>query len=648
MDRKTNLRIFRIGVLIVLVLNTVAFYQLNPFSQYSILLRLPYKLRVFTGLGMAALVQLELLALIFSFVLGGALIFWAQEALLRIVRRLGWLNAPLFAAFSVVYPLLLIRVAKWVLVTRYSRLSLFLGMVLVGSVLLMGLWKHKSWGTTAVLTLLVYTLVYKLAAYLPGISNYPLSLSWSEGSMFYEASLFFSRKIYGVALPWPVFNPAQRLLTALPFLLGNLPIAVHRFWQSFLWVSITLLSAGALAWRLKVKGWLTVIFFVLGAYFYITQAPVYYHLLLCVLLVILGFDRRHFWRSLFVVLLASAWAGLSRVNWYPLPGLLASFLYLLETPFEKDVKAYLWKPVAWTAAGLAVAFASNVVYIRLSGNPFDFYTTAYTSAMLWYRLFPNINNRLGVLLNVAWVSLPAWILLGRYFLRAGKSWHALRLLGMAAILGVFFAGGLLVSVKIGGGSDIHNLDAYVILLLTLVSYLYFDKAAPDLPVAPPAMSGWLAAFLLVLPALIVLNSTSPVVIPDRSHGQEAVNALREVVQEGQAQGKPVLFLTQRHLLTFHLLGDAQVVSDYEKLLINDMALAGNQSYLDRYYADLSDHRFSYVITDTLLLIYQDPAEKGFAEENNVWVKDVDIPLHQYYQTLDSLGKVYIDVLEPTP
>lgn len=648
MDRKTNLWVFRIGVMVVLVLNTVAFYKLNPFSQYSILLRLPYKLRVFTGLGMAALVQLELLALVFSFILGGALIFWAQEALLRSVRRLGWLNAPLFLAFSLVYPLLLIRVAKWVLVSNYSRLSLFLGMVLVGSVLLMGLWKGKSWGTTAVLTVLVYALVYKLAAYLPGISNYPLSLSWSEGSMFYEASLFFSKRVYGVALPWPVFNPAQRLLTALPFLLGNLPIAIHRFWQFFLWVSITLLTAGALAWRLKVKGWLTGVFFIVWAYFYITQAPVYYHLLLCVLVVILGFDRRHFWRTLFVVLLASAWAGLSRVNWYPLPGLLASFLYLLETPFEKDLRAYLWKPVAWTGLGLLFAFASDVVYIRLSGNPFSFYTTAYTSAMLWYRLFPNINNRLGVLLDVIWVSLPAWILLWRYFTRARASWHGVRLLGLASILLLFFAGGLLVSAKIGGGSDIHNLDAYVILTLILVGYLYFDKAAPDLPVSPPAVPGWLTAFLVVLPAMIVLISTNAIVIPNQAHGQEAVDALREVVQEGQAQGKPVLFLTQRHLLTFHLLGDAQVVNDYEKLLINDMALAGNQSYLDRYYDDLSDHRFSYVITDTLLLVHQDPSDKGFAEENNVWVEDVAIPLHQYYQTRDTLGKVYIDVLQPNP
>ena len=49
--------------------------------------------------------------------------------------------------------------------------------------------------------------------------------------------------------------------------------------------------------------------------------------------------------------------------------------------------------------------------------------------------------------------------------------HLLRLGLIFAALLVLFAGGLVVSMKIGGGVDIHNLDAYLSLLLIVTVYL---------------------------------------------------------------------------------------------------------------------------------------------------------------------------------
>ena len=40
------------------------------------------------------------------------------------------------------------------------------------------------------------------------------------------------------------------------------------------------------------------------------------------------------------------------------------------------------------------------------------------------------------------------------------------------ILLIFFAGGIVVSVKIGGGSNLHNMDAFLVFLLVAAVYFY--------------------------------------------------------------------------------------------------------------------------------------------------------------------------------
>ena len=75
--------------------------------------------------------------------------------------------------------------------------------------------------------------------------------------------------------------------------------------------------------------WLTALLFL-----FFFQGAVYYHLMVCVVLVLLGYKKDKPLRTLIFVLLASVWAGISRVNWMPVPGLLAVALYLLDTPFD--------------------------------------------------------------------------------------------------------------------------------------------------------------------------------------------------------------------------------------------------------------------------------------------------------------------------
>jgi len=75
---------------------------------------------------------------------------------------------------------------------------------------------------------------------------------------------------------------------------------------------------------------------------FLFQGAVYYHLMVCVVLVLLGYKKDKPLRTLIFVLLASVWAGISRVNWMPVPGLLAVALYLLDTPFDGKNGSNTW------------------------------------------------------------------------------------------------------------------------------------------------------------------------------------------------------------------------------------------------------------------------------------------------------------------
>jgi hypothetical protein len=181
-----------------------------------------------------------------------------------------------------------------------------------------------------------YGATYKLASFLPDISSYPFSLGWSEGSRYYYASLWLSRQVYGVSVPPSVLHPTRYLLQAFPFLIPGASLWLNRFWQVALWVVTTGLTSRVLVRRLALTGrtkpLVISLCMILWGFIFLFQGPVYYHLQIIVIVILLGFDRHHFWRSLILVSIASLWAGLSRVNWLPVPGLLAA-IYPPTTPW---------------------------------------------------------------------------------------------------------------------------------------------------------------------------------------------------------------------------------------------------------------------------------------------------------------------------
>jgi hypothetical protein len=279
-----------------------------------------------------------------------------------------------------------------------------------------GVFRKLNGIEAAILTLLFLGVLYQVAFFYPAVSNSPFTLSWSEGSRYYYASLFYARDLYGLDLPWPFLHPSRYLLMSMPHIIEGLPIWTHRLWQVMLWIGLSGMAAWMLVRRLKFPtstlSWMAG----LWGFLFFFQGPVYYHLLVCVILVLAGFNPQHYWRSLAIVVLASAWAGISRVNWFPLPAFLAIGLYLLETPMTTGGGwwRYLRKPISWAAAGGITALAAQAMYIFISRQPDPgAFGSSFTSDLLWYRLLPSPTYEPGILPMIALISLPlvAYILL---------------------------------------------------------------------------------------------------------------------------------------------------------------------------------------------------------------------------------------------
>jgi hypothetical protein len=593
--------------------------------------------------------------------------------ILELLQKIGKVNWLLFAVCTGLYALLILyNPLARALPGRYQghidnfalRLFLFWLLCLAGMVLLKAAGTPRDWTAALAFALVIAAAGFKVATFIPEITNYPFSLGWSEASRYYYASLFRSKALYDQAVPPTVLHPTRYLLQAIPFLIQGAPIWAHRLWQDFLWIVTTALATGLITHRLarraqaapESKSGLNItdhslrwIFF-LWAGLYLLMAPVYYNLLVTVILVLWGFNRHKPWQTLFVVILASLWAGISRINWFPVPGMLAACLFFLEDGIQsRSFSRYLVKPVIWVGLGTVTAFAAQAAYAVGSGNPSEQFSSSFTSDLLWYRLLPNATYPLGILLSVLLVSLPLALVILSHVRATPGAYHWLRLLGIAAILVVLFAGGIVVSVKIGGGSNLHNLDAFLTLLLVTASYFLFNLATRDKPETAPGCL-WqppspILAWGLVLPVLMILQAPMAYQFPGKNEVNSALNIIQQAVNQATQDGGEVLFISERQLMMFDTITGARLVPEYEKVFLMEMAMANNRNYLETFYSNLKNHRFALIVSEPVKINYQDRSD-SFGEENNAWVERVSRQVLCYYEPAETLKAVRTQLLVP--
>ncbi|MBN1537186.1 MAG: hypothetical protein JW908_10680 [Anaerolineales bacterium] len=547
---------------------------------------------------------------------------------------------------------------------KASRLLSFWLLTCLGSGLLKSAGIRQRWivllGGAAVFT----AFGFRLAAYIPDVSTYPLTLSWSEASRYYYASLFFAKKIYGEALPLTILHPTRYLLQSIPFIIPHSPLWLHRLWQVVLWIFISLGFATVFTRRLDIRDGFLRLTVVVWSFLFVLIGPVYYHLQVPAILIIACFfptrhDRRSLIISYLALVFASIWAGISRVNWYPVPGLLASALYFLEVNRQgKSLWRYLLLPALSTVGGFVIAAVSQVVYIRISGNPVGQFTSSFSSNLLWYRLFPNSTYPLGILGAAVFVSLPLILLACMRLWRHWHRVHIIRLVGLAAILFVLFAGGLVVSVKIGGGSNLHNMDAFLTVLLVICGLIYFDKLTFDTPPSESDGSlhplevkrlninlhGILLSYAILAPVLFTIFSGGALTYPDQEVLDTDLSKIRRLIEKAGAEGD-VLFIGERQLLIFGEVQGVKLVPEYERVFLMEMAMAGNPEYLEQFHQDLKHQRYHMIISEPLYLPVKGEAER-FGEENNAWVNYVGKNLRCYYTAIKTVKELKVQLLIP--
>jgi hypothetical protein len=167
------------------------------------------------------------------------------------------------------------------------------------------------------------------------------------------------------------------------------------------------------------------------------------------------------------------------------------------------------------------------------------------------------------------------------------------------------------------------MDAYFTLLLIVLAYLVFACYSTEAGEAtrPVALPWLLVVLLLLMPAWSYSQFDLGVTTYDMARAQSVLTDLQEHVDEVNGQGGEILFITQRHLISMHMLNGVTIVPEYEREDLMEMAMGDNIQYLNQFREDMQEQRFALIVVDPLN--YKVLAnDRSFAEENNVWVRRV--------------------------
>jgi hypothetical protein len=234
--------------------------------------------------------------------------------------------------------------------------------------------------------------------------------------------------------------------------------------------------------------------------------------------------------------------------------------------------------------------------------------------------------------------------------RQWKSLHILRWLGLFAMLAVLFAGSLAVSVKIGGGGDLHNMDTFAVLLGIVAAYFIGGQVAAESGSETAPVRPWaFLALAVMIPMIFIVPSLGSRDRYDEAKNEQAYQSITQAVNEAGKSG-PVLLINERQLVAFRQV-DVPFVADYEAVTLMEMAMSNNEPYLERFYNDLRSHRFSMIVTNPQNTVIK---ENGpVMEENNIWNTRVAPYILCYYQPSERVDtdwnriQVYVPNLNAT-
>lgn len=526
------------------------------------------------------------------------------------------------------------------------RIGIFTLCALAGGLLLPG--ENKARLERVLFAILFSAALVWAGSYLQHIRNYPFSISWSEGNHLWGASLFF-REGTGIPsgeIPFSTYvTPGLYGLRGLPFLFGRPGIQLYRAWEALLWILPSMLFTWALAaaWT-RLDGWKTWIFILWGALF-IAQGPVYAPLLLGGAVSILAASDRRPWVQRSGILLGTLIAGLGRWTWMFTPGIWGMLVLRFRSGSGRARARRTWVELGLDGLFvIAGAVLSQVLTSVLTGHALLTYAATLSHPLLWYRLFPNETFPAGILKGAALVTAPlsVGILVAAVRTRwPGRWWTAaltfLFTVGLAAA-------GLVISVKSGGGSNLHNLDMFLVCLVILAALLTAREMRAFNSTTALILEKMMVMVILLLPIWKIVNEVERLTLPERDHIAEAYSTLEGILQQSQP-GEEVLFIDQRQILVFADFPDLYWEPEYEQVEMMDHALAGDAVYFEAFYENLRESRYQWIICDPQPVVFKGRSGP-FGEENDAWVSYVTIPLLEHYEVRYAFNDVGVWIMSP--
>ncbi len=577
---------------------------------------------------------------------------------LRWVVLAGWLVAfPYLVLYSPLRDKFALESAHWWLYLVFSAGAAFLlASEQQGSVTL------KDFLRGGLLTGAVFAF---LSAYV-NVSAYPFSLTWSEGNRLWDYSVMFGRGRYAYPAGKPIFayiDKGRQFLWGLVFLIPGVGIAGVRLWSAFLFTAPYLLFTWAAFWKpKKARG--TAFWAGLWGFLFLSQGPIYTPLLLSAWALVLAETALPWWAGGLLVTGAAYYAAITRFTWLLAPALWGALLTAGVVRTEEAWQT-AWREKGWWLVG------GGLLGVLLSGQMTKFWgigwallqkylgvggalkaasvaeNTTVQQPLIWARLWPNATYQPGILLGAALAVAPVMLLW--WVWRRRGAWRLARwaCVTIGGVLGTLLVVGVVVSLKIGGGSNLHNLDMF--LIAVLLTTVVFWRQGGEAWLRAQRWTQWEQGVLLALvavPMYFVFLAALPRHIPSSGQWQPALEAVRQHVQRAAENGGEVLFIDHRQLLTFGFVKDIPLVPEYEKKYMMDQAMAGNSAYFARYYHDLARHRFAVIISEPLHLLTKPADGNNFAAENNAWVRWVSAPTLCYYQVAAVFPEAGVEILVP--
>lgn len=582
------------------------------------------------------------------------------------LRRFRWLYWTIVVLIFIIPPFLInLTPAGIVLSGFYVRMLIVIGMALSTGFLITTNGENVLSTSRLGLSLLLISTTFILSLSFSYVVGHPFSLTWSEGNRIWDYSVLFGSERYNNPTGDPILafiDLGRQSLWGLPFLIPGITITHMRLWNAII-VTIPYAVLGWIAFKRQVMNWKLWFLCGLWTLVFLYQGPIYTPLVLSAILVALAWWLP-IWAALPLIAIAGYYAEQTRFTWMFAPAMWAIMLYFGGESilgrknaiyrFGKASLAVLSGMVGGLLISRVLPPPQTMSTINSSGNPVDAEVVSFEGLrllitdqpLIWDRLLPNPTYPLGILPGLLVVS-AALIGLLFYFRRSGI-WNLdwLQKIAVWAPITAFLLVGLVISVKIGGGGDLHNLDMYLIAMV-FASALAWKAGAfqviKDIDTQPIFVQ---AAFLIMLGLFTLkpISDSGYLNLPPDNQVKQALTKIQDQVASASQEGE-VLFMDQRQLLTFGFVDNVPLVDEYEKKYLMNQAMSGDQAYFEEFYEDIRSQRFSLIITEPLKIIYYGN-DHHFGLENDTWVKWVSEPVLCYYEPIETFKNLRVQLLIP--